>query len=152
MGLFSISTCSTGLLIVTLKTLGQISMNNKTDVGFVDTHAESYSGDDQLHFIVVECILILLACAVVEPGVVGQGMDACMGKRCRRAFDIIPCCPIHNAGFSWPRTYESKDLGLHILLWRYLIVEVGAVERGSNNVRVSQAETDTNVGLNTLRR
>src|SRR4030042_1997356 len=104
MGLFSISACPAGLLIVALKTLGQVSMKNKTDVGFVDAHAESDGGDNHLHFVMVERILILLARTVIEPGVVGQGMDACMGERCGRAFDLIPCGPIHNAGFPSPVT------------------------------------------------
>ena len=49
-GFFAVTTDSSDFLNVTIKSLGHVVVNHKSDVTFVDAHAESNGGNDYLEF------------------------------------------------------------------------------------------------------
>ena len=56
----SITTATANLLIETLDALGQIIMNHKTHIAFVDSHTKGDCGTDDLHTVVLEIVLHLV--------------------------------------------------------------------------------------------
>src|SRR3990170_7023067 len=54
----SIPACASCFLVVGFKVFWEVMMYHKTDVGFVDAHPESDSGDKYLHIVFYELILV----------------------------------------------------------------------------------------------
>src|SRR5262247_1059912 len=57
-------------LIITFNAFWQIKMNHETYIRFVDAHAKSDGGNDNLHIIADESFLIFLALHIFQPCVI----------------------------------------------------------------------------------
>ncbi len=57
-------------LIIAFNALRQIEVNNETYVRFVDAHAERNSGNDNLHVIANEYLLIFTPLCIFKPCVI----------------------------------------------------------------------------------
>jgi hypothetical protein len=60
----SVSACSACLLIIGLKTLGHIVVNDKAHIGLVNAHAEGIGGNHDPATVVDKVLLILMALTV----------------------------------------------------------------------------------------
>jgi hypothetical protein len=64
-------------------------MRHEAHVGLVDAHAERDGGHHHDAFLAQEAVLVGLAHRVVQPGVVGQGVEAGLAQRLAPA--LPPC-------------------------------------------------------------
>ena len=67
-------------LVIAFDVLGQIVMDDETDIGFVDAHAEGDRRADDPHLIPQECILIVRTFFGGQPSMVGQRLDAVLSQ------------------------------------------------------------------------
>ena len=76
-------------LVVALKAFGHVEMDHKPNIGFIDTHAKSDGGDDHIDLFHKELVLVLAPDLGLQPGMVGQGLDAVDVQRFGQLFDLL---------------------------------------------------------------
>jgi len=104
-------------------------MADEAHVRLVDAHAEGDGGDDDHAILVDEAVLIGLAGARVQPGMIGQRADAGLVQRLRRVLDLRARQAIHDTGIvRMALVDEGLQLLLRIRLVDDLVFDVGPVE------------------------
>jgi hypothetical protein len=66
----AIATAPPGFLVITFKRFWNIVVYYKTNIGFVDTHAKSNGGADDINFFIQEVVLIFHAHIGIEAGMI----------------------------------------------------------------------------------
>ena len=75
LSLAAITSGTSRLLIIPLKTLRDVVMDDETHVGFVDTHTEGYRSHDDIDGLHEEIVLRLTACHAVKTCMIGSRLD-----------------------------------------------------------------------------
>ena len=119
--------------------------------GFVDTHPKSDGGHDHLHVLVEELVLPVGAQLAVQPGVIGDGLDAVGAEHVGQLFGGLAVQRIDDPALS---LFVEGYSGLMLLIvWSFLIfgwmlvVEVWPVERRNENIRVAETEVLYDIAL-----
>ena len=122
-------------------------MDDQADVGFVDPHAEGDGGNDDLHLVADEGLLVFFAVEVGEAGVVRKGPKPFCLKHGGGVVDAFAAGAVDNGGLSGVAVEERNKLGIDILLEADIVEEVGAVEGGPDDEGVAQGQVVENLLL-----
>src|SRR5437879_8509607 len=104
-----------GFLIITFDVLGQIVMDDKPDIGFVDAHAESDCGTDDSHFISQEKFLVTVALFRRQTGMIWFGSDPICAKPFGQIFSGLAGLAINDTAFFGPTFEEIVQLLVRLL-------------------------------------
>ena len=122
-------------------------MDDETDVGLVDAHAEGDGRDDHLDVLHEEAVLVLGAGFRVQAGVIGEGLDAVDGEQLGQFLHLLAAQAVDDAGLAGVLADEADDVLLGVHLVADLVVEVRAVEGGLEDGGVGDAEVLEDVAL-----
>ena len=117
------------LLIIAFERLGNVVVDDIAHVGFVDAHAEGDRGDDDLHALHQEVVLIGGARRRIHPGVVGQRPDAVGHEQLGQLLDLLAAQAVDDAALALVLLDVTDNLPVHIVLGPDFVIQVGAVER-----------------------
>ncbi len=87
--LSAISSGPTGFLIVTFERLGDIVVDYKSHIGFVNTHAKRDGGNDYIHFLEKERILIGRPGGSIHTGMIRKSLDVVYLQNLGEFLDLL---------------------------------------------------------------
>ena len=116
-------------------------MNHKTDVRLVDSHTESNGGDNHIHILHQELVLILSAHLRIQSCVVRQGLDAVDLKELGHLFHLAAGQAIYDAGLAWVLAYESDYILVRVQFVLDFVIKVGTVEGRLEYQRIRYAQS-----------
>ena len=143
-----------GFLVIIFNTFGNIIMDHKPDVRFVDPHSKGDSGYDHIHFFHQEIILGIAAGFGVQAGVIRRRFNIVDGKGFSNLLRRFPALHIDDAGLVRHPLDHLSDLldGLFLFpLGAHFIIEVSPIERGDKRIVHVHAQVFHDIGLH-LRR
>ena len=117
-------------LVVAFDVFGHVEVSHKAHVGLVNAHAKGNRGHHYHTVFAQKPVLPLLAHRRVQPGVVGQRLDARIGQQAGHFIDPFARLAVHNAGF-------TRVVGLNKT--KQLPRRVGFFDDGVANVRAVEA-------------
>ena len=124
-------------------------MDDEAHVGFVDTHAERDSGDDDVDALHEEVVLRLGSRGSVEACVIGGGLNVVSLKHLGQFLYFFPGETIDDTALAAVLPDELYYLAVGIVVAQflpYLIIEVGAVKGAFKFHSVGDAEHLLDVG------
>ena len=133
-------------LVIGLQAFRKIEMGDEAHVGLVDSHAESDGRHHHETLFFDEALLMSAADPLVEPGVIGQGLDALCPQPRRGVVHLLAAHAIDDAAFAAvPRADEAKKLLARTGLRDDLIANVGPVEPRDEDARLGNREMGLNL-------
>ena len=128
--LASVTTGAARLLVITFKALGDVVMDNEAHIRFVDTHAEGDGGDNHIHFLHQEFVLILFTGLAIESCVIRECLDAVHHQSFGQFLHFFTAEAIHDARLSLVLLDIFDDILDDVFgFGTHLVIKVGAVER-----------------------
>ena len=115
-------------------------MDHETDVRAIDAHAEGDGGDDDVHALAQECVLVRLALRVREAGVIRQGRDADARQPSRKRIDLLPREAVDDARLGAMAAEHLLQLALQRGPGQHAVEKVGPVERSDELRWIVQRE------------
>jgi hypothetical protein len=106
-----VASSATNFLIIAFQVFWQVSVNDETNVGFVDAHSESNCGDHQCRVIEDEALLVAPPNLVLQAGMVGQCWPAVQVEAGAKFVGVFPRATVNNAGLAAMPFEERKHLG-----------------------------------------
>ena len=88
------------LLVIGLQAFRKIEMGDEAHVGLVDSHAESDGRHDDKTLFLDEALLMSAADPLVQPGVIGKGLDALCPQPRRGVVHFLAAHAIDDAAFA----------------------------------------------------
>ena len=141
----AVTTSSTCLLIIAFQTLGDIIVDDKTDVGFVDTHAKSNGSHDDVDVFLQEIVLRLTAGGRVETGMIGSRLDVVGTKHGGQFLHLLARKTVDDAALAGILPDELHDLHIGGIVAAGLlsdfIIEVWTVEGTLEFLGIHDAQT-----------
>ena len=95
--LAAVAAGAAGFLIIALKALGDVVVDDEAHVGLVDAHAEGDGGHDDINLLHEELVLVFLAGLAVQSGVIGQGAYVVNGQGFGEFFHLFAAETVHDA-------------------------------------------------------
>ena len=117
-------------LVIALQVFGEVSVNDETDIGLVDAHAESNRRNHQRRFTVEEALLVPATHSVFQAGVVGQGGPAVRVEGGAQFIGLLARAAVDNAGLSATLFEKGEHLGQSVVARLDGEKQVWAVEAG----------------------
>ena len=137
----SISSGTSGLLVISFQTFGNIIMDNITHIRFVNTHTKSNGSYNHINFFHQEIILVLCSCSRIHSGMIGTGIDSVCLQDFSKFLHFLPAQAIDNAWLFGIVLNELDDVPVYICsLGAYLIIEIRAVERWLEHLRIHHTQ------------
>ena len=99
-----------GLLIVALQALGDVVVDDKTHIGLVNAHAKSDSGNNHIHLLHQELVLILGTHFVVQPRMIRQCLDAVELQQLGQVLHLLAGEAIDNAALALVLFHKLHNL------------------------------------------
>ena len=127
--------------------LGMSRCATKRTSGLVDAHAEGDGGDHDDAVFAQKAVLVRLAQARFQPGVVGQGVDAVLAQRLGDVFHLFARLAVDDARLA--RVFaldKAQQLLGRILLFDDLVADVGPVKAADKLACVFQLQALDDVG------
>ena len=87
-------------LVIAFDVLGQIIMDDKPDIGFVDAQAKSDRRADHPHFVAQKKFLVLAALARRQPGVIRSRGHALLGQLRGQLLCAFPALAVNDAALA----------------------------------------------------
>ena len=115
-------------------------MYHETHVGLVYAHAEGYSRDDHVYLLHQEGVLVLRTCLGIKSGVIWPGLYVIDAEQFRQFLYLLAAETVDYAGLAGVLLDVAYDVLLGVGLVPDLVEEVGAVERGLEDLRAGYAE------------
>ena len=142
----SVTSCTSCLLIIALEALGDVVVDDIADVGFVDAHAESDGGNDDIDFLHKEVVLCLCADSGFHAGVIGSSRDVVGAEDFSKFLYFLTRQTINDARLAGIHLNEADNVAVDVLcLWTHLVVEVGTVEGRFEVLGIEDAKVLLNV-------
>ena len=116
------------LLVIPLQALGNIVMDDETDVGFVNTHAESYRRHDDIGLLHQEGILIPRPCGGIHSRMVRQGLDAVGDEQFSQLLDLLAAETVDDARLPFVLFDILDNFAGDVDFRTYLVKQIGTVE------------------------
>ena len=137
----AISTGTSGLLVIPFQTLWNIVVNHKPYIRLVDSHTESDSCYNNVHFFHQEIILILSPRQRIHPGMIRTRIDTVCLKDFSKFLYFFPAKAIDNARFFRIVFDKLDNIPVNISgLRAYLIIKVRTVERRFENLSIYHSQ------------
>ena len=122
-------------------------MGHEAHVGLVDAHAKSHGGHHDQAVFAQEAVLVALAHARVQAGVVGQGRDALLAQPLGRVFHLLAALAVDDAGIALVLAAdEAQQLLAGVVLLDQGVADVGPVEAADEDAGVLQLQALDHVG------
>ena len=126
----SISSGTSGFLIIPLQAFRNIIVNHITHIRFVNTHTESNRGHDHIDFFHKEIILILCSCGRIHSGMIGTGINPICLKYLGKFLYFLPAQAIDDTRLFRIVLDELDNILIYVCSLRtYLIIKVRTIER-----------------------
>src|SRR5436190_13684771 len=146
----AIAACTTCLLVIIFNRLGNIVMDHKPDIGFVNTHPECDGSTDHLHIFVEKLVLPVGPQLAIETSMVSHGLDAIRYQDIGELFSRPAIKSINDPAFIFHSLDEPDNVLICLVLLdlgKYLIIKIGPVERRNINVRIMQIQVLDDIAL-----
>src|SRR5690606_1390956 len=130
----SIPTGTTCFLIITLKTLGHIIVDNDTHVRLINTHTKGNGSNNHVNLFIQKLILVGCPCCSIHSGMVGQSLYTIHNQKFCKLFNLLPAKAVDYTRLSRILLQHLDNLFRCINLRPYLIVKVGPVEGRLENM------------------
>ena len=145
--LATITSGATCLLIISLKTLGNVVVDDETHIRFVDTHTEGYRCHNDIYLLHQKVVLCLRACCSIKTGMIGSSLDIVGTENVGKILYLLAREAIDNTALALMLADKTHNILIHVLGLRpYLIVEVRTVERALEFLGVNNTKTLLDVG------
>ena len=118
-------------------------MNYPSYVRFVDTHAESNGGTDDLYPVIDEIILCGIACGRTQSGMIDRNMQPVILKHLSYFIRSVPAHAVNDSAFSRmtvDKLKNASDLFFLLIAPFHLQTEVGTVEGRNKHLRISHGQ------------
>ena len=148
MGAQSIPSGTADLLVITFNALGQIIMQNKSDIGFIDSHSKGDGRHNDLNIFADKVFLVPPALDIREPGMIGFYGKACFGQGFCEIIHLFSSQAVNDPRLIGELFDEFGGLQDRICFWRNLEEKIYSVEAGNKGVAGFKIETDLNILLN----
>ena len=136
-----VSAGTSGLLVITFEALGDIIMNNETDIGFVNAHTESNGCYDNIYLLHKEVILRLRACGSIKSCMICCCLDVVSSKNIGKIFHLLTRETIYDTALARMLANKTYYILIYILcLGSYLVIEIWTVERTLELLGIDNAE------------
>ena len=122
-------------------------MDDISDIRLVDAHSEGYCGDNHVHILHKEAVLILRPYLSIQPGVIWNSLYTVDNQHIGKFFNLLSAEAVYNSGLPRILLYVFYDIPVRIHLVPDLVIEVRPVERGLEDLCVLYAEILYNVAL-----
>ena len=103
-------------------------MDDETDVGFVDTHTESYRRHDDIGLLHQEGILIPRPCGGIHSRMVRQGLDAVGDEQFSQLLDLLAAETVDDARLPFVLFDILDNFAGDVDFRTYLVKQIGTVE------------------------
>ncbi len=127
------------LLVIAFDALGQVVVQHKAHVGLVDPHAKGDGGDDDLHIVADEQLLVVFALLIGQPGVIGAHGKPFALQQAGQVIHLVARKAVNDAGLAGKALQELEGLGSRVFFAAHLDEQVFAVEAGDKFVRAAQS-------------
>ena len=131
---------SSGLLIVAFNIARHIVMNNKRNVAFVNTHAESVGCNNNLLFVIDKKLLIALSYIFIKTCVIFCYTVALRGKDGEKLVRFLPCGTVDYAAFSAEKLKISFQRGELVEGFCNFKIKVRSVKAEDGHKRLFKTE------------
>ena len=132
LSLASITSGTSGFLIIAFEALGNIVVDDKAHVGLVNAHSKGNGGNNHIHLFHQELVLVLGTHLVVQPRMIGQRLDAVELQQLGQVLHLLAREAIDNAALPFVLPHKLHNLLVQVDsfggLGTNLIIKVGAVE------------------------
>ncbi len=98
------------LLIVAFNVFGNGKMDNKTNIGFVDAHAESYCGHNDLNVIPCKTLLVLISLKGIHTCMVWFSRKPCLFQSLGHAVHLVSGGTVDNTSLPFKLIDAIHDL------------------------------------------
>src|SRR5438132_5140186 len=115
-------------------------MNDKADIGLVDTHAKSNGRTNHPHVVAEKQFLVSRTRLRVETGVVRLGIDSIRFQARRYVLSVVPALTVNNSAIIWSRVYKAQQLFVRTLLRQNVLSEIGTIEAGDVTFWLAQTK------------
>ena len=141
-----------GLLIVALDVLGHVVVDDKADVGLVDTHAERVCGHHDVAPVIDEVVLIRLPLGIGQPGVIPRRRSPGFDEQLVDRLHLLARRAIDDAGQTAIVVKQAEQRCVLVGRFGHAEVQVFAVKARDLNDRVVQPQHRQDVLANALGR
>ena len=115
-------------------------MDDKADIGFIDSHSEGDGGADDMDFVAQKEFLVACSGGVIEAGVIGEGGDAVGDEFFGDAFGGFAAGAVDDSAFAAATFDKAEGLFVRFGFGDDAVGEVGAIETGDIGTGVTKAE------------
>ena len=146
----SVPSCPSGFLVIIFYAFGNIEVDHKPDIGFIDPHSKGDSCHNNLYILVHELVLPVCPHLAVHPCMISHSLDVVGHQHIGKLFGGLPVEGIDDAAFAAVIMNEFDDALNGILLvdfWPDLVVEIGSIKGGNEDLRLAEAQVFNNVLL-----
>ena len=139
------------LLIVAFEALRDVVVDDEAHIGFVDAHAKSNGGDDDVDALHQEVVLRLGTCLRVEACMIGGSLDVVGLQHGCQLLHLLSRKTIDDAALAGILLDETDDLLVDVLrLLPHLVIKVRAVEGALELNGSDDAQTLLDIGAHLI--
>ena len=125
----AITSRASRLLIIALKALGNVVVDDKSHIGLVNAHAEGDGRHNDVHILAEEGILVSTTHGTLHTGMVGQRLDVVEPQHLGEFLYLLAAQAIDDARLPFICLDKFDNLTIHVLgLGTNLIVKIGTIE------------------------
>ena len=146
LGRQSVAAGAADLLIIAFDRAGQIGVEDEAHILLVDAHAEGDGRDHHHALALEEGVLIEAARAGVEPGVIGQSVEAGAPQPMRHRLGLAARGAIDDPALPRMPAQKAHDAPLRIVLPLEGETQIGPREGGDEDVRRAREEPRDDIG------
>ena len=145
--LLPVTARTAGLLVVALDALRDVVVDHEAHVGLVYAHSEGYGGNYHLDVLHQEGILVVGTHLGLQSGMVRQGLYTIELQQVGYLLNLLAAETVDDSGLAGILLDVADDVLLRLHLVTDLVVEVGPVEGGFEDLRAGDAEVLQDVAL-----
>ena len=128
LSLSAVSSCSSGLLIVTLQRLWYVVVNYKSNIRLIYSHTECNGCNNYIYLLHKELVLVLRSGCSIKSGMVRSSLYSIDIQQLSHLLHLLSGEAVDNTALARIVAYELNNLLLRIYFWTNLIVEVRSVK------------------------
>src|SRR5574344_1114553 len=123
-----VTACTPRLLIITFQRLRHIIMDNKTDIGLINTHSKRYCRNNNIYVLHQKFILVCSSCCCIQAGMIRQCLDSVNAQQLSHFLHLFAAKAIYYSALAGIIFDKLYNLFLSIYFWTDFIIKVWSVE------------------------
>ena len=144
---FTISPRTSGFLIIILHALRHIIMNDKSDIGFINSHTESIRSNDHRSPVIYKIILAFFSVFIIHTGMISCHLDTFIRKQLVKSIYIFSCSTIYDPAIFRMFPDIFQNIIILLLDCLYIKIQIFTIKSGYDNLRILQLKNTGNVIL-----